>query len=430
MTDTITLTNSQQQALEKLKQFVKSNQQHFRLTGYAGTGKSFLMAQFMRWLLSERLEFIAASPTNKAAKNLKKIGLENNIDFEVTTVAKLLGQQPQLNKETGKEEFVTGDSTIGDYNVVIFDEFSMINQQNFEDIVCEVYAKKTKIIYVGDSAQLPPVGEKFPVIANHPYIKSEGNLTEVVRYDGDIAHVSEQIRIHSFFNQHLYPFQTTKDETIICLQRNNWLDKAGKFFCSEDYKINPNYVRFLTWRNKTAAMLNDFIRGKLWGDNVPAYVIGDRLIAKVPVFRPNPHKSSHTGKEEFQIIINSSEEVEVIGKAVQGRDKNQGWDYWEVPVKTEDGLNTMLRLLTEDGEEKRQKLLKSLKQNKKWKQYYYYLKLYDNMPFAYAITTHKAQGSSIDYCFVDVADMRHCPDLQKILYTALTRAKKTAFIPQ
>ncbi|MDJ0679822.1 MAG: helicase C-terminal domain-containing protein [Xenococcaceae cyanobacterium MO_167.B52] len=52
------------------------------------------------------------------------------------------------------------------------------------------------------------------------------------------------------------------------------------------------------------------------------------------------------------------------------------------------------------------------------------------MPFAYAITTHKAQGSSIDYCFVDVADMRHCPDLQKILYTALTRATKTAFIPQ
>ncbi len=90
----------------------------------------------------------------------------------------------------------------------------------------------------------------------------------------------------------------------------------------------------------------------------------------------------------------------------------------------------MLRLLTEDGEEKRQKLLKSLKKNKKWKRYHYYLKLYDNTPFAYAITTHKAQGSSIDYCFVDVEDMRHCPDLQKILYTALTRATKTAFIPQ
>ena len=48
---------------------------------------------------------------------------------------------------------------------------------------------------------------------------------------------------------------------------------------------------------------------------------------------------------------------------------------------------------------------------------------------AYAITTHKAQGSSIDYIFPDIADMRYCPDLQKMLYTALSRAKSQAFIP-
>ncbi len=425
----ITLTNSQGKALLKLKDFVKSKHQHFRLTGYAGTGKSFLIAQFLKWLESEKLEFIAASPTNKAAKNLKQIGLENNIDFEVSTVAKLLGQQPQLNKDTGKEEFVTGESSIGEYDIVILDEFSMISKQNFEDIVYETYGKDVKVIYVGDSAQLPPVNEKFPVIANHPYIKGEASLTEVVRYDGAIAHISEQIRMHSFFGKNLYPFQTTEDETVICLKRDYWLDKASDYFCCKQYKDNPNYVRFLTWRNRTASSLNNFIRTKLWGDNAPAYMIGDRLIAKSPVFRPNSHKSSHTGKQEWEIIINSSEEVEVIGKAIQGKDNNRYWDYWEVPVQTEDGLSTTLRILTEDGEEKRQKLLKSLRENKNWKQYHYYLKLYDSMPFAYAITTHKAQGSSIDYCFLDVADMRGCPDLQKILYTALTRAKKTAFIP-
>ncbi len=49
--------------------------------------------------------------------------------------------------------------------------------------------------------------------------------------------------------------------------------------------------------------------------------------------------------------------------------------------------------------------------------------------YSYAITTHKAQGSSIDYIFLDITDMSHCPDLQKILYTALTRAKVQAFIP-
>lgn len=425
----IQLTDCQREALEKLKKFVKSKHQHFRLTGYAGTGKSFLIAQFMQWLLSEKIEFIAASPTNKAAKNLKEIGLENNIDFEVTTVAKLLGQQPELNKETGKEEFITGDSSIAGYDVVILDEFSMINSKNFDDIVCEVYNKKTKVIYVGDSAQLPPVGEKEPVIATHSYITESANLTEVVRYDGAIAHVSEQIRMHSFFNKSLYPFQTTEDETIICLKKDNWLEVAGDLFCSEEYKNYPNYVRFLTWRNRTAATLNEFIRVKLWGDKAPAYVVGDRLIAKVPVFRLNPEKSSQKGKDEFQIIINSSEEVEVIGKAVKGIDKTYHWEYWEVPIKTDDDLQTMLRILTEQGEKERQEVLKNFRSLKRWKQYYYYLRLYDNMPYAYAITTHKAQGSSIDYAFIDIADMRQCPDLQKILYTALTRAKKTAFLP-
>ncbi len=194
------------------------------------------------------------------------------------------------NFTTGLEEFITGESSIGEYDVVILDEFSMISKKNFDDIVCETYNKDVKVIYVGDSAQLPPVGEKFPVIANHPYIKDKASLTEVVRYDGDIAHISEQIRMHSFFSKNLYPFQTTEDETVICLKRDDWLDKASDYFCSKEYKDNPNYVRFLTWRNRTASSLNNFIRTKLWGDNAPAYMVGDRLIAKSPVFRPNSHK--------------------------------------------------------------------------------------------------------------------------------------------
>ena len=43
--------------------------------------------------------------------------------------------------------------------------------------------------------------------------------------------------------------------------------------------------------------------------------------------------------------------------------------------------------------------------------------------------THKAQGSSIDRVFLDAENMKYCPDLQKMLYTALTRTKTRAFIP-
>ena len=88
-----------------------------------------------------------------------------------------------------------------------------------------------------------------------------------------------------------------------------------------------------------------------------------------------------------------------------------------------------LRILTEPGKHDQKEYLKELKAKRNWKAYYNCLKAFDTMPYAYAITTHKAQGSSIDYAFVDTTDMTTCPDLQKILYTALTRAKVRAFIP-
>ena len=152
-----------------------------------------------------------------------------------------------------------------------------------------------------------------------------------------------------------------------------------------------------------------------------------RLIAKLPVFRPNPHKTSH--KNQWNIIINNSEECEVIGNATLGIDTEHNWKYWEVPVRTNEGLKVMLRILTPESETDRQNYLQQLKKDKRWRKYYYILKLYDNVPYAYSITTHKSQGRSINYIFPDIADIKDCPDLQKILYTALTRAKEQAFIP-
>ncbi len=278
---------------------------------------------------------------------------------------------------------------------------------------------------MGDPAQLPPVGAKYPIVAKFPM--GEATLSEVVRYDGTIAHVAEQIRTYSYFNKKVYPFTTTKDKTITCLKPHDWLENAITFFKSPDYQDNPDHVRFLVWRNKTANNLNNHVRSQLWGNDQPSYLPGDRLIAKVPVFRLNPNV--HNNHDEWNIIINNSEECEVIGRATIGIDKTHQWQYWEVPVITATGTKITLRILTSESESQRQLYLQELKKDKKWKKYYYWLKLYDNVPYSYAITTHKAQGSSINYIFLDTTDMSHCPDLQKILYTALTRAKKQAFIP-
>ena len=441
----LSLTPDQSVALEKMKQFVQTPRQtYFRLTGYAGTGKSFLIIQLMKWLLNQKISFVGGSPTNKAVKNLNKLAAEAKISIEAHTVARLLGQQPELNEETGKEEFITkGTDSIGGYQIALIDEFSMISKSNFKDINQAVWNTPTKVIFVGDAAQLP-LGESEPIVATHEYIQHEATLSSIVRYDGDIARIAEEIRSDRVYNQQLYPFQTTSDKTITCLNRDDWLKCAIAYFKSDSYIENPDHVRFLVWRNKTAASLNDYVRSQLWGEDVPNYVPGDRLIAKIPVFRRVP---GGRGKNKWQIVMNNSEECEIAGdatlktskrdNAVLGvspmsdcRKKPTKWEYWSVPARTDDGLRLNLRILTPESEQLRQERMQELRERKRWRQYYDTLKSFDNLPYAYAITTHKAQGSSINYIFPDIADMRPCPDLQKILYTALTRARIQAFIPQ
>ncbi|MGB5713339.1 MAG: AAA family ATPase, partial [Waterburya sp.] len=183
------LTEAQQQVLLKLKSFLRSNHTFFRLSGYAGTGKSFLICHLIEWLDSLDFEFVIAAPTNKAAKSLMQVGMSLGINIDVKTVAQLLGQQPEINEETGLEEFTSpGEAEFDDYDVMIIDEFSMINRSNFEEIVQAIALTiDTKVIFVGDEAQLPPVKESQPMVAVSDYIDDTATLNEVVRYEGEIA---------------------------------------------------------------------------------------------------------------------------------------------------------------------------------------------------------------------------------------------------
>jgi DNA replication protein DnaC len=62
---TIALTPDQEKALAQLKTFTDSNQKFFRLTGYAGTGKTFLIVYYIKWLMERDISFVVAAPTNR-----------------------------------------------------------------------------------------------------------------------------------------------------------------------------------------------------------------------------------------------------------------------------------------------------------------------------------------------------------------------------
>ena len=73
----LSLTPDQSLALEKMKQFIQTPRQtYFRLTGYAGTGKSFLIIQLMKWLLNQKISFVGGSPTKqriRADRRLRRL---------------------------------------------------------------------------------------------------------------------------------------------------------------------------------------------------------------------------------------------------------------------------------------------------------------------------------------------------------------------
>jgi hypothetical protein len=426
------LTADQQKALSKLQSFVWSSNSFFRLSGYAGTGKSYTICHFMQWLVSSDVKFVAAAPTNKAAKNLQQIAVAIGIgvDVGVLTVAQLLGQQPEIDEETGLEEFVgSGEAKFDKYDLVIIDEFSMINRANFEEIVEAVALTiDTKVVFVGDAAQLPPVKETESIVAVSDYIKLQASLTEIVRHDGEIAIVAEKIRNNNQYNSTVYPFKNSEDETIVCLPRAQWLETVTAYFESDNYKANPDYVRLLVWKNKTALSANKFVRSRLWGKEAPLYVAGDRLIAKKPLFRLRPGKK---GKNKWGVLINNSEECSVMGTGIIQEliFDHEVYQYWSVPVETDSGLDVPLSILSVEGQQLQSERLKYYAEKKQWNRYFDLSRMFDDVTYAYGLTVHKAQGSSIEYVFLDTEDMRYCPDLQKMLYTALTRTKVKAFIP-
>ncbi|MGF1542200.1 MAG: ATP-dependent RecD-like DNA helicase [Pleurocapsa sp.] len=440
------LTGDQQLALSRLKSFSQSQDKFFRLNGFAGTGKSFLMCHYIKWLQSEGITFVAACPTNKAAKSLRILASEAALDLDVKTVAQLLGQQPELNEETGKEEFlIKGEADLTGYNIVIIDEFSMVNRENFKEIVNAARSSLlTKVVFVGDASQLPPVNEKQPIVATSELIEEDATLTEVVRYDGELARVAEEIRSNPKYTRVIYPFTTSRDKTILCVPQSEWLERAIAYFESEEYQANRDYVRFLAWRNKTVELLNKFVRSKLWGvpykslgqpqatgtcEDAPPYVPGDRLIAKKPLFRPRPGGG---GKNKWRILINNSEEAQIT-EAAQLSElvfQKQVYRYWEVMVQPEIGREQKLLILHEDSEKLYSEQVKYFASKKQWSYYFDLSRMFDDVGYAYALTTHKAQGSTIDYVFLDVNDMRGCSDRAKLLYTALTRAKQQVLIPQ
>lgn len=205
MKDTIILTQAQDEAFAQLRAFLDNSSDVFVLRGYAGTGKTTLLRQLVAELRRRRVLFALMAPTGRAAKVLK-----NATGSDASTIHRAIYSRkleckeidnPDSSKKTyryvfplvGKSDFVP--------QVVVVDEASMVSDVAARNEFCEFgsgrlltdllqYVRQLhvgKLIFVGDEAQLPPVGDARSQALDPDGLRARGftvesaQLSEVVR---------------------------------------------------------------------------------------------------------------------------------------------------------------------------------------------------------------------------------------------------------
>ena len=213
----ITFSNNQIEGLKLLLNFITDhNQKTFGLYGYAGTGKTTTLVEFIAFLIENKLikSVALSAPTNKAVniikskfryhlKRLAKVTSDNytfddlvdildrrGIKIDFITIHKLLNYKNDFDTE-GDRIFLKGEKTNLDiYDLVIIDECSMIPfmiiNNIFEDIrnitsKTNNFVKFPKILFSGDICQLPPVNEIKSIIFLN--IFKSINLKEILKYE-------------------------------------------------------------------------------------------------------------------------------------------------------------------------------------------------------------------------------------------------------
>ena len=197
--DTSKFTDDQKKAYKELIDFIDSpfDAKDYKraLVGAAGTGKTYLVkALILNSSMSYSLIGLAA-PTHKACRVLNESIHISGI--KASTIQSDLGLR--LNFDIDKFDpnhppfDPRGKIKVGNYKLYIVDESSMINRGLCSFLEKTCVTNKCKVIYIGDSSQLAPVGEKYSAAFKGT---KTSTLKEIVRQgdDNPVSYLLELLR--------------------------------------------------------------------------------------------------------------------------------------------------------------------------------------------------------------------------------------------
>ena len=415
------------------------------IKGYAGTGKTSMVAALVKILPKIGLKAVLLAPTGRAAKVLA--GYSGHQAF---TIHKKIYRQKSATAN-GLGSFAL-DNNKHQRTIFIVDEASMISNDQSEnsifgsgrlldDLFEYVYrGEMCKLILVGDTAQLPPVGLAISpaldakVIGEMGFNVSEFEMKQVVRQtrESGILHNATLLRQSLAENLQGYPHLTTTGfADVRRITGGELIEEIEN--CYDEFGIGSTMV--LCRSNKRANKYNEGIRRTiLWRDEEISK--GDLLM----VVKNNYFWLGDEEKETTPFIANGDiAEITRIGKyrelyGFRFADVDLRLvDYPEIEIQTKIMLDTLTSESPSLTWDENQRLFEAVMADyaeignkreriKKVKENPYFNAL--QVKFSYAITCHKAQGGQWQAVFIDqgwLTDDMLNTEFLRWLYTAFTR---------
>ena len=465
-----TPTSEQEKVVEMLTSFMLQHQyeQMFMLRGYAGTGKTSLVGALVRTLCQLRQRTILLAPTGRAAKVMSAYA-----DYPSATIHRQIYRQ----RAFGEERF-TASPNLYPHTTFIVDEASMIANTGLsgavfgegrllDDLIHYVYsAPGCRLILIGDTAQLPPVGEELSPALDADELSAYGisvvsaELTQVVRQIGESGILGNATMIRHIITSGEWAAGMLPRIDLhypdISIVVGSELIESLEHSYSRSGRRNTIVI---TRSNKRANIYNQGIRNRIL-DYEEQLVCGDMIM----VAKNKYHKceESHPDPETGKLVTSSRTELIANGEMAMVRRVRRnrslfGFNFADVslqlldhaqdsdadaeqeiettvlldtlmseaPALTSTQQQLLFQRVCEDYPELRTK--KDLYRAVREDEHYNALQI----KYAYAVTCHKAQGGQWDEVYIDqgyMTDDMLTEDYLRWLYTAITRATRHVYL--
>jgi len=408
-------------------------QNAFTLCGYAGTGKTTLINNILKEhsVMYEDNRLVA--PTHKACRIISE-ACEGR---EAITLHSLMGYSPLVqieNFDPDNPEFGFTNTDKFPRKGNLFDDEASMTGEKFMFRILEYCVKYgSKVLFIGDPCQLPPINEKISKIFSLPSI----TLTEVVRTDIDNLLEAATYLRNNIHNKHprLAPFI---DNKALCLYDDTKVKNS-----LENLFDNRFNAKYLTFKKDTAYAANRIIR-KIISPEASKYRFVPGDIINPFVSGVQSGSGNYMNSEDLMVVNCSFRTFDIAGYGIEtdyleciNEDDEKVmvkvvrpesyyafyhvYNYLKTEAKNEKDYNSRARKNLEVMKIRCGFLVMDRIVSPK-ASYYNYEPTVD---YGFAMTVHRSQGASYPYTYIDSNDLATCKDIwtrNRLLYVGITRA--------